>query len=207
VVLGGFLGSGKTTVLLSLAKHITNRFPAAANGSGLVLAIIENEIGDIGIDNLVLESAAYRVTSLFSGCVCCSLAGDLTRCVNDIAEKYRPQYMVIEATGLAYPDSIVDTIRKYSPLCDQVISVVLADAERWDEIMEALDLLISRQLRGADVILLNKTDLILPKKRDHILGELASLNQNARRFAVSARNDSLSGIWKAIIPATGPLSL
>jgi G3E family GTPase len=201
-VLGGFLGSGKTTVLLSLAKHITNRFPATGSGSGPALAIIENEIGDVGIDNLVLESAAYRVTSLFSGCVCCSLAGDLTRCVNDIAETYRPRYIAIEATGLAYPDSIVDTIRRYSPRCEQIISVVLVDAERWDETMESLDLLLTRQLQNADVVLLNKTDRIDHEKKDRMLRELASLNPNARFFAVSARKDSLSAIWEAIIPDT-----
>jgi G3E family GTPase len=199
-VLGGFLGSGKTTVLLSLAKHITNRFPATGSGSGPAIAIIENEIGDVGIDNLILESAAYRVTSLFSGCVCCALAGDLTRCVNDLAEKYRPLYIAIEATGLAYPDSIIDTIRKYSPLCEQIISVVLVDAERWDETMETLDLLLTRQLNDANVILLNKTDRVSGETKDRILRELASLNPNARIFAVSARKDSLSAIWEAILP-------
>jgi G3E family GTPase len=199
-VLGGFLGSGKTTVLLSLAEHITNRFPANGGGSGPALAIIENEIGDVGIDNLTLESAHYRVTSLFSGCICCALISDLTLCVNDIAKKYKPSYIVIEATGLAYPDSIVDTIKKYSPACEQITSIVLADAKRWDKNMEALNLVISRQFKGADVILLNKTDTITNKKKGRILREVSSINPNASLFAISARNDSLSGVWEAVIP-------
>jgi G3E family GTPase len=164
------------------------------------MAIIENEIGDVGIDNLILESASYRVTSLFSGCICCTLASDLTRCVNEIVEQYRPPYIAIETTGLAYPDSIVDTIRKYSSECERIISIVLVDAKRWDENMEALDLMISRQIRGADILLLNKTDTINTEKKDRIITELFLLNREAALFAVSARRDSLSDIWKIIIP-------
>jgi G3E family GTPase len=99
LTLGGFLGSGKTTVLLSLAEYITSRFqPADSNRPAM--AIIENEIGDVGIDNLILESTGYKVTSLSSGCICCSLTSDLTRCVNDIVEKYKLSYIAFEATGL-----------------------------------------------------------------------------------------------------------
>jgi G3E family GTPase len=193
------LGSGKTTVLLSLAEYITSKFQAD-NPGRTAMAIIENEIGDVGIDNLIFESANYKVTSLFSGCVCCTLVSDLTRCVNEIAEKYRPSYIAIEATGLAYPDSIVDTIRKYSPECEQIISIVLVDADRWDENMEALDLMISRQIRGSGILLLNKTDTINTEKKDRIFAEISSFNPKARLFAISAHRDSLSDIWRTMIP-------
>jgi G3E family GTPase len=202
IILGGFLGSGKTTVLLSLAEYITGRLATATGRSqstGPAVAIIENEIGDVGIDNLLFEAASYKVTSLFSGCICCTLVSDLTLCVNDLAEEYKPAYIMIEATGMAYPDSIVNTIRKYSSACTEIISIVLVDAERWDENMEALDLMISRQIRNADVLLLNKTDTIIDEKKDVVLAELSAINQNARLFAVSARNDSLSDVWKTIM--------
>jgi G3E family GTPase len=197
--LGGFLGSGKTTVLLSLAKYITDRFQRA-DSDRPALAIIENEIGDIGVDNLTLESANYKVTSLFSGCICCALTSDLTRCVNEIVEKYKPPYIAIEATGLAYPDSIADTIKKYSPECERILTIVIVDARRWDEHMETLDLMISRQIRDADILLLNKTDRVNTETKTRIIAELSSLNPTARIFAISARRDSLIGIWKSIVP-------
>jgi G3E family GTPase len=198
--LGGFLGSGKTTALLSLAQYITGRFKDA-NPDRPALAIIENEIGDISIDTSTLESASYKVTSLFSGCICCTLASDLILCVNEVIEKYRPPYIVIEATGLAYPDSIVDTIKKYSPDCKRITSVVLVDAKRWDETMEGLDLMISRQIKGADILLLNKTDSVDNAKKDRILAEIAALNPATALFAVSARDDSLVGIWQKFLRA------
>jgi G3E family GTPase len=199
IVLGGFLGSGKTTALLSLAKHIRSRFPTA-DSHHPAIAIIENEIGEIGIDNLILESAGYTVKSLFSGCICCTLVGDLALCVNEIVEKYEPPYIAIEATGMAYPDSVVETIKKYSPGCEQIRSVVLVDAKRWDETMEGLDLMIARQARGVDALLLNKIDTIDDADKDRILAELSRLNPGARLFAASARNDSLSAIWDVLIP-------
>jgi G3E family GTPase len=196
--LGGFLGSGKTTALLSLAKYITGRFKEA-NPERPALAIIENEIGDVGIDNLILDAANYKVRSLFSGCVCCTLASDLTLCVNEIAEKYKPPYIAIEATGLAYPDTIVDTIKKYSPECERILSIVIVDAKHWDEHMETLDLMISRQIRDADILLLNKTDAVDNGTKNRILAEIFLLNPRAALFAVSARDDSLSGVWKRLL--------
>jgi G3E family GTPase len=187
---------------LSLAEYISSRFAAAARDSvsgGTAVAIIENEIGDVGIDNLIVESTGYKVRSLFSGCICCTLVSDLTLCVNDLAEKYKPSYIIIEATGLAYPDNIVETIRKYSPACTGIISIVLVDAERWEENREALDLMVSRQLRDADIVLLNKTDTVTDEVKDAILTELAATNPASRLFAVSARNDSLSAIWETVI--------
>lgn len=186
--------------MLSLAEYITGRFKAAEVGRP-ALTIIENEIGDVGIDDLILKSVNYKVTPLFSGCICCTLASDLTLCVNEVAEKYKPPYLVIEATGLAYPDSIADTIRKYSPECKGITSIVLVDAGRWDETMEALDLMISRQIRGADILLLNKTDKINNKTKERIFAEISLLNPKAALFAVTTRDHSLSGIWKILIPA------
>jgi G3E family GTPase len=101
---------------------------------------------------------------------------------------------------MAYPDSVVDTIKKYSPQCEQIISIGLVDAKRWDETMEGLDLMIARQIRGADALLLNKVDAIADADKDRILAELSRINPGARLFAVNARDAALSVIWDTIIP-------
>jgi G3E family GTPase len=110
IIFGGFLGSGKTTTILSLAHYIVEKEKSSDKPN---LVIIENEIGETGIDDKVLKSNGYSVKELFSGCICCTLSSDLTIMLNDIAEKVNPKWVIIECTGLAYPSKITDTLNKY----------------------------------------------------------------------------------------------
>ena len=105
IILGGFLGSGKTTVLLQLAKYITAKpdFPQ--------VVILENEIGAVGVDNEILEGAALAVESVFSGCICCTGAVDLIDAVQTIESQYEPDWLIVEATGMAQPSSIQTNLK------------------------------------------------------------------------------------------------
>ena len=182
IILGGFLGSGKTTVLLKLAKRMVSN---AKEGKTPVV-IIENEIGDISVDTKML--GAYEVRELFSGCVCCTLAGDLTANAKEIAEKYDPEYLIVEATGVAHPHNIVNVMEEYIDRKD-LLCVVLADASRWSELMEDMEVFVSNQLKGADCILLNKCDLVTDEERDKLLEDLKSLNGKAKILPISALGD------------------
>ncbi len=89
IIVGGFLGSGKTSLILSLAHFlVTNEDSAKTN-----LVIIENEVGEIGIDDKVLKSDGFSVKELFSGCVCCQLTSDLVTSLNDIQENINPKWI------------------------------------------------------------------------------------------------------------------
>lgn len=180
IILGGFLGSGKTTFLLELAKHISQKHKEDETP----LAIIENEIGEISVDGSLLGN--YRVKELSSGCVCCTLAGDLTLAVKEIKDSYSPHYIVIEATGMAYPERIAETVKQYA--ADDVSVICLADAQRWDELMDYMDVFVKSQLRSADMILLNKCDLVSDETSEQIVRELRQINPKAEIERISAKN-------------------
>lgn len=192
VILGGFLGSGKTSVLMQLAKAASDFH----GESGTPVAIIENEIGDVSVDTKMLSS--YQIKELFSGCICCTLAGDLTACANEIEEKYGPDFLFIEATGMAHPSNVVDIMKRYAKSKDSVKMIVLADASRWEDLMDYMDVFISNQLKGADIILLNKCDLVSEEETQQILNEIKNINDTAGVIPICAKED-LGSIAKDIL--------
>jgi G3E family GTPase len=180
LILGGFLGSGKTTVLLQLARYLVEQ---STGDSPTRVAIIENEIGQIGIDDKVLRSSGYTVTDIFSGCVCCSLNSDLIFGIQEITATTNPQWIIIEATGVAFPDKIAETL--FANLGLEARIVTLVDAKRWQRIRVPLENLIEGQLKDAQLILLNKTDLVDDAELVAIEAELQSLSDSARHFRIS----------------------
>ena len=182
IILGGFLGSGKTTVLLKMAKKMV----ASSEGGKTPVVIIENEIGDISVDTKML--GGFEVREIFSGCICCTLAGDLTTNANEIAEKYDPEYLIIEATGVAHPINVVNVMKEYAK-AEDIICVVLADAYRWDELLEDMDVFIKNQLKGANFILLNKCDLVSAEDADRYAEGIREMNPEAEVLKISAAGE------------------
>ena len=152
LIVGGFLGSGKTSFILNLAKYMVN-----VRGIQKV-AILENEIGEVGVDDKVLRGSGYRVKGMFSGCVCCTMAGELPINVRMIQKDYDPEWIIMEATGVAFPDSIKEHLHHTLGVHAQVVCI--ADAQRWKKLFKPLEHLLPLQLKGADFVLLNKADLV-----------------------------------------------
>lgn len=152
LILSGFLGSGKTTVLLQLAAHLR-----AKHGPDYRIAIIENEVGSASVDSGVIEEAGYSVTEMLSGCVCCTLIGQLVPAIQKLSEELNPNLIVLEATGMATPESMRDNIERYGG-CPVRIAVIV-DASRWERILRALSILLEAQVEPANVICVNKCDL------------------------------------------------
>jgi G3E family GTPase len=150
LVLGGFLGSGKTTVV----RHLL----AEAQGSGDRLAVVSNEFGALGIDAAMIGDRGDGLIELAGGCVCCSLSNELRDTLQALRERVDPDCIVVECSGLALPfDTQLHLYRP--PLRDWVgdeATVVVVDAERADE----PDPLFAEQVQSADVVLLNKVDLV-----------------------------------------------
>lgn len=194
ILLGGFLGSGKTSVLLPLARHI-----AGLPGGGTKLAIIENEIGDVGVDALAAEHAGFTVKNMFSGCICCTLAGDLVSGMREIEAAYNPAWLLIETTGLAFPDKIIATIRQYLPGCEGLVAVTVVDAERWEELSGALGPLMKSQVASAEMVLLNKTDLVGEEQRRAIATELTAINPHAKLWEICAKEPLCADLFHAIL--------
>src|ERR1043165_7017003 len=163
----GPLGSGKTTLL----RHILATQPDK-------IAIVMNEFGEISIDTKVIEGRNVRIAELDGGCVCCSLLGEFEAAINEIIEKIAPERIVVETTGLAEPEALVFNIQDALPQCrlDGVVSVIDADMlVRFPELGHTTRL----QIEGADILLLNKIDLVDAKQIEALEGRLREINPSA----------------------------
>src|SRR5438477_6021988 len=163
----GPLGSGKTTLL----RHILATKAAK-------IAIVMNEFGEIAIDTKVIEGKNVRIAELGGGCVCCSLLGEFEAAVNEIIEKVEPETIVVETTGLAEPEALVFNIQEALPQCrlDGVVSVIDADMlVRFPELGHTTRL----QIEGADILLLNKIDLVDETEIEALEKKLRDINPTA----------------------------
>jgi G3E family GTPase len=163
----GPLGSGKTTLL----RHILATQPER-------IAIVMNEFGEIAIDRKVIEGKNVRIAELGGGCVCCSLLGEFEAAINEIIEKTAPERIVVETTGLAEPEALVFNIQESLPQCrlDGVVSVIDADMLiRFPELGHTTRL----QIEAADILLLNKIDLIEPRQIEPLETKLREINSTA----------------------------
>lgn len=172
-VLTGFLGSGKTTLL----NHILSQ------QHGLRVAVIENEFGEIGIDDALVINADEEVFEMNNGCICCTVRGDLIRILNRLMRR-RDKFdrILIETTGMANPGPVSQTF-----FIDDEISAAL----RLDGIITVVDARhaglhlddsseLREQIAFADVLLLNKADLVTPAELDTLETRLRGMNALAR---------------------------
>jgi G3E family GTPase len=169
-VVTGFLGSGKTTLL----KH------ELAHGlRGKSIALIVNEIGDVGIDGRVVTGLDYveKMVELSSGCICCSIDEyrfDLA--IQEIVETARPHLIVIESTGLADPDPLAYRVKSAGLHLDAVITVV--DAAHVERCLGETPV-VGAQIDAADFLVLNKTDLVGATDVSRLRAMLARRNPRA----------------------------
>ena len=200
LLFGGFLGSGKTSIILQVARHLVENieegFSTRQSDSGKSsLVIIENEVGETGIDDKILKAEGLCVRDLFAGCICCTLNAELTLCLNEIQEELSPKWVIIETTGMAFPDRIAETITKYGKGIDSLKTIVVADAERWDELSTVIPGLIEGQIAKADIILLNKIDCLEPEQVSDVEESIRKINSSALFYAISAHNEVDHQIW------------
>jgi len=152
LVLGGFLGSGKTTVIRALIEALQ------ARGQGPI-AIVENEIGEIGVDDYLLAGSGVTIKPLVGGCVCCEIRGNLLQAVAEIHAAISPPWLIIELTGLAVMSNIVNTLRDHTDDFAVTYAVSVVDAGRWEKLYSRMGYFVHMQLSGCDALVLNKTDL------------------------------------------------
>lgn len=151
LLFSGFLGSGKTSLVIPLAK--------AAAESGRRVAVIVNEIGEIGIDNQLMRHLGLNVWELTAGCICCTLSGDLVTTLEKLDEKYSPDLVIVEASGAADPHAVLAMLPYYHgrPLLS-VRTVCIVDPLRLPMLMEVITPLITSQIAHADVVIVSKAD-------------------------------------------------
>jgi G3E family GTPase len=193
LILGGFLGSGKTTALLQLAKYLVARGDGRANG----VVILENEIGEVGVDDEYLRGGGLTVNNLFSGCGCCSVAGELTVAARRIQTELKPDWLIVETTGVAYPKNMQENLIHALRIRARV--VVLCDAKRWTRIFRAMRQLIEGQIAGADAVLVNKSDLVPPEDLQKIECDIRLFESGASIHCISAISEIPDDTWRSVL--------
>ena len=182
LLVGGFLGSGKTSFILKLAHHMIEDLGITQ------IVILENEIGEISVDDKVLAGAGYQVRGLFAGCVCCTLAGELPSSVKQIERDINPDWIIMEATGVAFPCNIKENLT--GALGMECRIVCLADAKRWKRLNNAMANLLEYQLRDADLILVNKADLVDEATLAEVMDNVRAYNGTAK-IAATCANEAI----------------
>lgn len=188
-VLCGFLGSGKTT----LARRIlTDR-----QGSER-LAVIVNDFGKVGIDGQILQGGNVDLIEVSAGCFCCTLKGSLVNAIEELRDKTKADRVVVEASGLSQPAELVEVLR--DPAIAEAVKlgpvVTVVDAGRFHGYRKVLGQFYLDQVRRADVLLLNKTDLAGPGDLESIRRDLAELNPRAAIVATERCNVELKRIME-----------
>jgi G3E family GTPase len=151
-IVGGYLGAGKTTLVNHLLRH----------ADGLRLAVLVNEFGALPIDRDLIEGATDTVISITGGCVCCSYGNDLVFALQDVANVVPPiDHILLEASGVGIPGAIAATVGLIGTVGLDGI-VVVADAETIREAAadRYMGDTVQTQLREADIVILNKSDLV-----------------------------------------------
>ena len=172
-VLTGFLGAGKTTLL--------NRILTEQHGKKL--AVIENEFGEVGVDNQLVIRSEEELFEMNNGCICCTVRGDLIRILGRLMKrKDRLDGILIETTGLANPGPVAQTFftddeMKANFRLDAIVTVV--DAKHILQHLGTDDESV-KQLAFADVIILNKTDLVAPADLDALEVRIRAINAVAK---------------------------
>ena len=171
VVIGGYLGAGKTTLINHLLRH----------AEGQRLSVLVNDFGAIAIDGALIAARDGDSMTLANGCVCCSIGGDFYRALTRVLDRQpRADVLVIEASGVAEPARIADIARAEPDLRLAGICI-LADASAWpsrraDPMIGGL---VRRQVAAATTIVLNKCDLVSAEARAEVEAELRTLAPNA----------------------------
>jgi len=171
-LLFGFLGSGKTT----LARRLLDQPP-----DGRKTAIIVNEFGDVGVDGAILSGRNVNMVELNSGCLCCTLKGPMLQAVEELHTKAGAQRIIVEATGVAQPEELLETFAdpSLSARCEVGPVVTIVDASRYERLSEMLGEFYGAQIENADLIVLNKTDLATAEALERVRKDVARLNPEA----------------------------
>ncbi len=189
-IISGFLGAGKTTLIKKLIKE-------AYQGQQLVL--IENEFGEIGIDGGFLKSAGTEIKEMNSGCICCSLVGDFGTALKQVIEKYAPDRIIIEPSGVGKLSDVEKAVEKVAADTEIKVNVLttVVDAKKAKMYVKNFGEFFNNQVEAAKTIILSRTDSIAEDKLAATLELLKEHNDKA--LIITTPWDQLDG--KAIAEA------
>ena len=171
-IISGFLGAGKTTLIKKLLKE-------AFEGEQVVL--IENEFGEIGIDGGFLKDAGIEIREMNSGCICCSLVGDFGASLKEVVEKYHPDRILIEPSGVGKLSDVIKAVQGVEEDVDIQLNryTTVVDAKKCKMYMRNFGEFFDNQVQYAGAIIMSRTDIVDEKKAMESMELLRSINGKA----------------------------
>ena len=171
-IISGFLGAGKTTLIKKLLKE-------AFEGEQVVL--IENEFGEIGIDGGFLKDAGIEIREMNSGCICCSLVGDFGASLKEVVEKYHPDRILIEPSGVGKLSDVIKAVQGVEEDIDIQLNsyTTVVDAKKCKMYMRNFGEFFDNQVQYAGAIIMSRTDIVDEKKAMESMELLRSINEKA----------------------------
>lgn len=171
-IISGFLGAGKTTLIKKLLKE------AYADEQ---VVLIENEFGEIGIDGGFLKEAGIEIREMNSGCICCSLVGDFGTSLKEVVDKYHPDRILIEPSGVGKLSDVIKAVQDVQGDVDIVLNsyTTVVDAKKCKMYMRNFGEFFNNQVEYAGAIIMSRTDIIDEKKAQQAMELLRGINAKA----------------------------
>ncbi|WP_406656906.1 GTP-binding protein [Methanolobus sp. ZRKC2] len=198
IVIGGFLGSGKTTTVINIGKELAER--------GNTVAIIVNEVGEVGIDGDLISKYGLDTKEITNGCICCTLKLNMKTTLTELYNSYNPDFILVEPSGIAFPNLIKRELElmnfgdkvKVAPL------VTLIDGSRFKDIMKSVKVYALRQIEDAEILAINKTDLIDSIRVPILEESVQQLNPKAKviKMSSNAKDEGFIELMRVIAPET-----
>ena len=183
-IISGFLGAGKTTLIKKLLEE---------GFKGEKLMLIENEFGEIGIDGGFLKDAGVEITEMNSGCICCSLVGDFSTALKEVLEKYTPDRILIEPSGVGKLSDVIKAVKGVEDEADIELNsfVTVADATKCKMYMKNFGEFFNNQIEYANTIVLSRTQKMAQDKLEACVSLIREHNENA--VVITTPWDDISG--------------
>ena len=171
-IISGFLGAGKTTLIKKLLKE---------GFQNEQVVLIENEFGEIGIDGGFLKEAGIEIREMNSGCICCSLVGDFGVSLKEVVEKYNPDRIIIEPSGVGKLSDVIKAVQGVQEEVDIALNsyTTVVDAKKCRMYMRNFGEFFNNQVEYAGAIIMSRTDIVDEKKAQEAMELLRSINKKA----------------------------
>ena len=183
-IISGFLGAGKTTLIKKLLKEVY------ANQQ---VVLIENEFGEIGIDGGFLKEAGINITEMNSGCICCSLVGDFGKALKEVTEKYHPDRIIIEPSGVGKLSDVRKAVEDAAEDAHLEVNslITVANASKIKMYMRTFGEFYNNQVENAGAIILSRTQNLTEEKQMEAAALVREKNPNA--VIITTPWDDLTG--------------
>ena len=183
-IISGFLGAGKTTFIKKMIEEVFQ---------GQKIVLIENEFGEVGIDGGFLKDAGIEISEINSGCICCSLVGDFDKNLKEVLEKFHPDRIMIEPSGVGklsdVMKSVIDLEKERDVKLNALVTVV--NAAKASKQMKAFGEFFNNQIEFATTVVLSRTQNVTQEKLELCVKQIQALN--AKAAVITTPWDEISG--------------